>query len=239
MGQQAPGGLPAAGIRVFIVDDDPLSRTALRSFLDTIAGVSVVGEGSEAAEVAERLAALAPDVVLMDIQMTGTNGLELTRALLREHPDLRVLIVSVFPEDPYAVEALKVGASGYLHKRDVPAQLELALARVAAGETYLAPTVAPGLVRRLVHERRQGAPSPLLTSRELEVLGLLAAGASNKEIAAALKTTSRTVKAHVSRILQKLHVEDRTQAAVYALRLGLVPGSTTFPPSRSRRGNGA
>ncbi|WP_324716735.1 response regulator transcription factor [Carboxydochorda subterranea] len=229
-GKGQPGTAAEPARRVLVVDDDPLSRSALRSLLDTIPNVIVVGESSQASEAAQRVDSLQPDVVLIDIQMAGPNGLELTRSLVQRHPDLKVLMVSVLPEDPFAVEALKAGALGYLHKRDAGTHLEQALARVALGEVYLAPSVAPKLVRRLVHERVQGPSGQGLTPREREVLKLLAAGRSNKEIATALNVTPRTVKAHVSRILHKLHLDDRFQAALYALRSGIAPDPDAAAP---------
>lgn len=215
-----------------IVDDDPLACYALRVMVESVEGTVVVAEATGAHDAAQRAAASTPDVALVDIQMAGTDGLQLTRRLAEQHPTLKVLVVSVLPEDPYAIEALRSGACGYLTKDDVPAHLHDAILTVSRGSTYLRPSVAPGLLRRILRPDR-AARAPSLTAREREVLGLLAQGLSNKETAGALGATVRTVKAHISRLLQKLHVQDRTQAAILAVRMGLTdrPKGEELPDS--------
>ncbi|BAS28688.1 LuxR family transcriptional regulator [Limnochorda pilosa] len=207
---------------ILLVDDDPLSRGALRRLIGLVEGVVVAGEAAGPEEAREGVRRFHPDAVLMDVHMGHVNGFQVTRDLVREHPGLRVLVVSVLPENPYAVEAFRAGASGFLRKEDAPRRLAEAIRTVVQGETYLSPAVAPELVRELVRSRASGLDFPSLTPREQEILELLAQGLSNKEIAAVLHSTVRTVKAHVSHVLEKLNVDDRTQAAVLALRLGLV-----------------
>lgn len=209
-------------IRTLVVEDDPLARHALRGLIEGMEGILLVGEASAASEVMERIRTVSPDVVLMDLHMAGISGLQLTRGLVQQIPDIRVLVVSVLPENPYALEALKAGAAGYIRKEKAPEHLQEAIYRVSRGETYLSPAVAPALLRQLVRSQEAVTASVSLTPKEREVLHLVAEGRSNKEIATELKSTIRTVKAHVSRILRKLNVDDRTQAAIFAVRLGLV-----------------
>ena len=227
MAQVADELPPDVPIRVLVVDDDPLVRYTYRALLQEQTDVQVVWEassGEEAIAVAERAGL---DLVLMDLRMEGTDGLQAIRVLAARCPRTPILAISVLPENPYALEALKAGASGYLSKHDVVTHLSGAIRAVARGETYLPPNVALTLLRRVVDDER-GKPARPLTAREAEVLRLLAQGKSNKEIAVALRSTVRTVKAHVSRILAKLQVQDRTQAAILAVRLGLAD----FPVSR-------
>jgi len=215
--------MDADRITLLVVDDDPLSRGALRRLVEIIAGVTVAGEASGPEEALRAARELRPDVVLMDIQLGSHCGLDLTRRLLAEGLARHILVVSVLPENPYAVEALRAGAAGFLHKEQVTLHLEEAIRTVARGQTYLSPAAALQLVQALARTRASAPGDIALTPREQMVLALIAQGRSNKEIAATLRATVRTVKAHVSRILTKLNVEDRTQAAVLALRLGLVP----------------
>lgn len=209
-------------IRTLVVEDDPLVRRALRGLIDGMEGILLVGEASAGNEVMDRIRTLSPDVVLMDLHMAGLDGLQITRGLVQQIPEIRILVVSVFPENPYALEALKAGAAGYIRKEKAHEQLQEAICRVSRGETYLSPSVAPALLRQLVRSQEAVTASLSLTPKEQEVLHLVAEGRSNKEIATVLKSTVRTVKAHVSRILRKLNVDDRTQAAIFAVRLGLV-----------------
>lgn len=213
-------------VTILLVDDDPLSRGALRRFIQTMEGITVAGEASGAEDARRAVRELLPDVVLMDLQLGHLSGLDVTRQLLEEDPNRPILVVSVLPENPYAMEALRAGAAGFIRKEHVTAHLEEAIRTVARGQTYLSPATAVELVHQLIHSQSGSHSSPgdiSLTPRERTVLALIAQGRSNKEIAASLQTTVRTVKAHVSRILTKLQVEDRTQAAILALQLGLVP----------------
>ncbi|MEW6046436.1 MAG: response regulator transcription factor [Bacillota bacterium] len=224
-------------VRVLVVDDDPLVRYAFRALLESMEDVTVVGEASSGQGAVAKIKDTEPDLVLMDVHMDNMNGLQATRALVHQRAGTRVLVISVLPEDPYALEALRAGAFGYLRKEDVAHHLHEAILAVARGETYLSPNVAPDLLRRLV-QAQYGVTAPALTSKEAEVLRLLAQGNSNKEIAVTLGCTVRTVKAHVSRILDKLQVQDRTQAAILAVRLGLIGAPPAERPAR-REARGA
>lgn len=216
-------------IRVVVTDDQPLVRAGLVAILEAEHDIEVVGEAADGREAVDTVRRLDPDVVLMDIRMPGVDGIEATRCLSeRERP--RVLILTTFDLDEYVYEALKAGASGFLLK-DTPRQRLIEGVRiVAVGDALL----APGITRRLIEEFLHRPPKTVadrapfgdLTSREREVLGLIAHGMSNSEIAEALFVTEATVKTHVAHILTKLALRDRVQAVVAAYEHGLVqPGS--------------
>jgi DNA-binding NarL/FixJ family response regulator len=212
-------------VRVLIADDQALVRTGFRKILESEPDLEVVGEAADGAEAVERVAILRPDVVLMDIRMPRVDGLQATRQLAGR---TRVLILTTFDIDEYVYEALRAGASGFLLK-DAPAdQLVTGIRVVAQGDSLL----APAITRRLIEQfARRPPPSARpdtvaeLTTRELEVLRLLARGLSNAEIAHELIIGDATVKTHVARLLQKLGLRDRVQAVVLAYESGLVqPG---------------
>ncbi|MHA4816912.1 response regulator [Streptomyces aculeolatus] len=218
-------------IRVLIADDQVMVRQGFTVLLDAEPGIEVVGQAVDGTDAVAKAAELRPDVVLMDIRMPGLGGIEATRRLT-EPPDaaVRVLILTTFDLDEYVYEALRAGASGFLLKDASAAELAHAVRIVATGDALLAPAVT----RRLITEfaRLTRAPrAPLkdrvggLTERETEVLSLIAQGLSNAEIAERLVVAEQTVKTHVGRILTKLSLRDRTQAAVFAYETGLVrPG---------------
>ncbi len=209
-------------IRILIADDQELVRTGFRKILESEPGLEVVAEAADGGEAVEAVSLYRPDVVVMDVRMPRLDGIEATRAV---SAIARVLIVTTFDLDEYVFEAIRAGASGFLLK-DAPAEeLIRAIRVVAEGQALLAPSVT----RRLVEEfarRPRPAERPAafseLTPRELEVLGLLARGLSNVEIAAELVVGDATVKTHVARILQKLRVRDRVQAVVFAYEHGIV-----------------
>jgi len=220
-----------APIRVLVADDQHLVRTGFRMILDTEDDIEVVAEAADGAEAVELAARHRPDVVLMDVRMPQVDGIEATRRLaardVRDHA--RVLILTTFDLDDYVYAALRNGASGFLLK-DTPAEeLVRAVRVVAGGEALLAPSVT----RRLIEEFSRGPARPTpptelatLTEREHEVLGLMARGLSNAEIADELVLGETTVKTHVGRILTKLRLRDRVQAVVLAYESGLVtPGA--------------
>jgi DNA-binding NarL/FixJ family response regulator len=212
-------------IRVLIADDQELVRAGFRLILELQDDIEVVGEAGDGAEAAEAVRALEPDVVLMDVRMPETDGIEATRRLVMNGSRSRVLMLTTFDADEYVYDAMKAGASGFLLKNAPPAQLVAAVRATARGEAQ----VAPEIVRRMVDEfvrRPPPAEKPLrlgeLTDRELDVLKLVARGWSNAEIAATLFLSEATVRTHVSRILAKLELRDRTQAVVLAYESGLV-----------------
>ncbi|MGW5423246.1 response regulator [Streptomyces sp. NPDC003943] len=209
-------------IRVLLVDDHQVVRRGLRTFLEVQDDIEVVGEASDGAEGVARAEELRPDVVLMDVKMPGTGGIEALKQLRELGNPARVLIVTSFTEQRTVVPALRAGASGYVYKDIDPDALAGAIRSVHAGHVLLQPEVADALLSQ--DEQGQGGGTgrgSTLTEREREVLGLIADGRSNREIARALVLSEKTVKTHVSNILMKLDLADRTQAALWAVRHGL------------------
>lgn len=210
-------------ITVLIVDDHSVVRQGLRTFLGSEAGIEVVGEAADGAEAVEKARELVPDVVLMDIVMPGLNGIAATRQIAEISPTTRVLILTSFGEDDKVFPALKAGATGYLLKDATPEQLARAIRSVASGVVSLDPDVASRVLDEFSTLDRGVPRAATLTTREEEVLGLIGRGLSNQEIALQLGISVKTVKTHVSNVLSKLHLMDRTQAAIYAVRQGLLP----------------
>jgi DNA-binding NarL/FixJ family response regulator len=220
-------------IRTVLVDDQQLVRAGFRLILETERDIEVVGEAGDGREGVELARRTRPDVVLMDIRMPELDGVEATRILAATGPTApKVLILTTYDADEYVVEALRAGASGFLLKDAPPQQLIDAIRVIAAGDALLAPSVTRRLLDRFAPRlpaSRRNAEEALreLTEREVEVLGLVARGMANAEIADALSVTEATVKSHVSHILDKLDLRDRVQAVVLAFDVGLVePGAT-------------
>ncbi len=215
-------------IRVFIADDHPVVRRGIRSLLETETGLQVVGEAADGLAAAEAVQALRPDVVLMDLVMPVLDGIQATQRISECCPGVRVLVLTSFATDDKVFPAIKAGALGYLIKDSPPEELVRAIRQVQRGEPSLHPDIAQRLLQE-ISQTKQAAPQVAvqkpqvdpLTSRELEVLKLLANGLNNQEIAEALVISVATVYTHVSNILSKLHLASRTQAALYALREGL------------------
>lgn len=208
---------------LIIVDDHAIVRQGVRAFLDTQPDLKVVGE-AESGEEAIRLAAeQAPDVVLMDLVMPGMDGVEATRRVKQVSPRSRVIVLTSYHQDEHIFPAIRAGALSYLLKDVAPPELAEAVRKAARGEAVLHPRVAARVIQE-IHGAKRDAVNPFteLSERELEVLKLIADGASNEEIANRLVISEKTVKSHVSNVLSKLHVADRTQAAVYAWREGVV-----------------
>jgi DNA-binding NarL/FixJ family response regulator len=219
-------------IRVLIVDDQALVRAGFRMILESEPGIEIVGEASDGLEALEAVREHGPDVVLMDIRMPNLDGLEATRRLVGDDNSggPRVLMLTTFDLDEYVYEALRAGASGFLLKDTPPEQLVSAIEVIASGDALLSPTIT----KRVIEEFDRRPPASMsstppeledLTARELEVLGAIARGSSNAEIAKELFVSETTVKTHVARILMKLDLRDRVQAVVFAYESGLVqPG---------------
>lgn len=207
-------------IRVLLVDDHQVVRRGLRTFLEIQDDIEVVGEAGDGAAGVAQAESLRPDIVLMDIKMPGTDGIEALRKLRELANPARVLIVTSFTEQRTVVPALRAGASGYVYKDVDPDALAGAIRSVHAGHVLLQPEVAGALLSQEGPSGGQGR-SGSLTDREREVLALIADGRSNREIARALVLSEKTVKTHVSNILMKLDLADRTQAALWAVRHGL------------------
>jgi DNA-binding NarL/FixJ family response regulator len=221
----------ASVIRVLLVDDDALMRAGLASILSSDAAVDVVGEAADGRDAVERVDALRPDVVLMDVRMPEVDGITATRDVVAASPDTRVVILTTFEDDEYIFGALTAGASGFLLKRTTPESLIEAIKAVAAGDSLLSPSVT-----RRVIDRMAALPSgealldrrlEELTARERDVLEQIARGLSNAEIAGVLVIEESTVKTHVKRILLKLGLRDRVQAVIFAYESGLTrPGGS-------------
>jgi NarL family two-component system response regulator LiaR len=209
---------------VLLVDDHALVRRGVRAFLDTQPDISVVAEAGSGEEAVRLAGEHAPDVALMDLIMPGgMDGVEATRLLTARSPRTKVVVLTSYHDDEHIFPAIRAGALSYVLKEIGPEELADAVRKAARGEAVLHPRVASRVVREL-HGVRRDAPNAFqeLSDRELEVLRLIADGRSNAEIAGRLFVSEKTVKSHVSNILGKLHLADRTQAAVYAWRQGVV-----------------
>ncbi|MGH3389409.1 MAG: response regulator [Actinomadura sp.] len=211
--------------RVLIADDDHLMRAGLVELLGGDPTIEIIGQAATGREAVERTCRLAPDVVLMDVRMPDLDGIAATRELSRAAPDTRVLILTTFEQDDYIFGALRAGASGFLLKRTRPEDLIAAVHTIAAGDSLLSPSVTRRVIDRMA---RQPTPEltgqaglDALTPRERQVLGLIARGLSNREIAAALVVEESTIRTHVKRILMKLDLRDRVQAVIFAYETGL------------------
>ncbi|MEO5678381.1 MAG: response regulator transcription factor [Acidimicrobiales bacterium] len=223
------GGTPAtAPITVLIVDDHPIVRQGLRTYLSSRPGLEVVGEASDGDEAVAEAARLGPDIVLLDLVMPRAGGVEAIRRLRGGGERPRVVVLTSFAGDDQVVEAVRAGAVGYLLKDVPPAELEAAIRLVHQGGVLLDPSV----VGSLMAEVARAEPPPglgELTARERQVLALLAQGRSNRDLAAELYVSEKTVKTHVSSILAKLRLTDRTQAALFAVRHGLATDADPEP----------
>jgi len=227
---------PDGAITVLVADDHPVVREGLRSFLSARPGITVVGEAADTPSVVAAARVQSPDVVLVDLMMPG-DGIEAIRQLRALSPPPRVLVLTSFAGDDKVLPALRAGAAGYLLKDVRPADLEAAVRTVHQGGALLAPAVAT----RVLDQATSPRPSTVdddrlaeLTPREREVLALLARGLTNRQLAAELFVSEKTVKTHVSSILTKLRVADRTQAALYAVRHGLAGDPVDGDPNGAR-----
>ena len=222
--------------RVLIADDDDLMRAGLVELLSGDPSIEIVGEAATGREAVERARRLDPQVVLMDVRMPDLDGIAATRELARAVPATKVLILTTFEQDDYVFGALRAGASGFLLKRTRPEALIAAVHTIAAGDSLLSPSVTRRVIERVAQQ-----PTPDLTDearlseltpREREILGLVARGLSNREIAAALVVEESTIRTHVKRILMKLQLRDRIQIVIFAYETGMSqPASAASPPS--------
>jgi two-component system, NarL family, response regulator LiaR len=211
-------------ITVLLVDDHALVRQGVRAFLETQSDIAVVAEAGSGEEAVRLAAEQAPDVALVDLIMPGMDGVEATRRLKARSPSTNVVVLTSYHDDEHVFPAIQAGALSYILKEVGPNELADAVRKAASGEAVLHPRVAARVVRELQGARRELKPNVFhdLSDRELEVLKLIAEGLSNAEISGRLFISEKTTKNHVSNILGKLHLADRTQAAVYAWRQGVV-----------------
>jgi DNA-binding NarL/FixJ family response regulator len=210
--------------RVLLADDHTLVRAGIRALLEKLPGVEVAGEASDGREVLDLIKAQQPDVVLMDISMPGLNGLQALARITRDFPQVRVIILSMHPNDEYVLQALKSGASGYLLKRAAAAELSAALQTVVSGQIYLSREIAGQFRKHFPLEQIARSTSPLeqLTSRQREILQLLAEGQTTKAIAPILKLSEKTVEYHRAKLMARLNIFDIPGLVRFALRTGLV-----------------
>jgi DNA-binding NarL/FixJ family response regulator len=209
-------------VKVLIADDQTLFRSGLARLLDEDPRVQVVGQAIDGADVVKRAAALKPDVVLMDLKMPGVDGIEATRRIATEHPEIKVLVLTTFDADSYVLQALRAGASGYVLKDSQPAAIVSSILAVMSGERVMATAVANRVLDMLTGTTTTKEFYDGLTAREIEILKLLATGQPNKQIARRLGISEKTVRNHVSHMYEKLQIYDRSQAVLYAVRKGLV-----------------
>lgn len=208
-------------IRILIADDHTLVRAGLRALLDSEPGMKVVGEAADGMDAVNRAGTLKPDVILLDLVMPRKDGIEAITEICNMTPGARILVLTSYTDDDKVFPAIKAGALGYLLKDSEPHELLQAIRNVYAGEPSLAPTIARKLMRELQQPPNLPPAEHPLSEREVQVLRLVAQGLSNKEIADRIVVSERTVRAHVSNILNKLHLANRTQATLYAIREGL------------------
>ena len=209
--------------RVLLVDDHPLVRNGLRALLASVPGMMVVGEATSGEEAITQAAELQPDIILMDLHMPGLNGVEATRRIAQAHPHIGILVLTMLEDDASVFAAMRAGARGYLLKGADQAEVLRAISVVAHGEAIFSPSIAQRLMRYFANMQPilPQAAFPDLTEREREILGLIALGKSNAEIAEDLVLSPKTVSNHVSNIFSKLQVVDRAQAVLRARQAGL------------------
>jgi DNA-binding NarL/FixJ family response regulator len=214
-------------VRVLLADDHTLVRAGLRKLLESVPDVEVVGEAQDGLELLELAASLQPDLVVLDIAMPGLNGLETASRLTRSAPAIRVMMLSMHQSEEYVRQALRCGAAGYLLKDAAPMELEIAVAAVMRGETYLSPVVSKGVVSDYVKRLREDdTPGVQLTPRQREVLQLIAEGHSTKEIARRLDLSVKTVETHRSQLMKQLDIHEIAGLVRYAMRAGLISPDT-------------
>ena len=210
-------------LRILLADDHALVRAGIRSLLQEMAGIEVVAEAGDGLETVRLTALHQPDLVLMDVAMKNANGLEATLEIRRQFPAVKVLILSMYTNEEYVVQALRAGASGYMVKDSAPLELELAINAIKAGDTYLSPPVSRQVVesymQRVGGEVTSAEP---LTPRQREVLQFIAEGKSTKEVAYQLKLSVKTVETHRRQIMERLNVHDIPGLVRYAIKAGLV-----------------
>ena len=209
-------------IRVMLADDHILMREGIRQLLEFDGSIKIIGEANDGEECLANLQSLNPQVLLLDINMQGKNGIEVLEEIKNKKIDVKVLILTVHTEIEYLIKAVDIGVDGYILKDSESAELKRAINAVMNGEKYIQPKLIPALNNRLISRDKDKDKIASLTNRELEVLIQVANGLFNKEIATSLNITERTVKNHISNIFKKIDVSDRTQAAVFAIKNDII-----------------
>jgi two-component system, NarL family, response regulator NreC len=213
-------------LKVLLVEDHAIVREGVRALLDEEPDIDIVGEAADGSEAVALAQTLRPDVVLMDLNLPGVGGIEATHQLRQLFPDVRVLVLSMYDSEEYVFRALRAGASGYVLKQSTSAELVLALRAVAAGSTFLSPSISQILIsdymRRAQAEEPNGAALNILTPREREVLHLVAHGLTNRQVAQRLHISIKTVETHRGNMMQKLDVHDRAGLVKFAIENGLI-----------------
>lgn len=216
-----------ADIRVLLVDDHQLVRTGMRFLLNEVPGMIVIGDTGDGRSALESIAALQPNIVLMDISMPELNGLEATTRIAKEFPLSRVIILSMHANEEYVLQALRAGAAGYLVKNAAPEELELAIRAVARGETYLSPAISRHVVEELLGGAKNNAsPVDVLTPRQREILQLVAEGKTTKQIAVTLGVSIKTIESHRTQLMDRLDIHELAGLVRFAIRHGLTNGET-------------
>lgn len=209
-------------IKIMLADDHVLMREGIRQLLEFDGSIEVIAEANDGEECMEKLQEVKPQVLLLDINMPRKNGIEVLEEIKKANMDVKVLILTVHNEVEYLLRAVDIGVNGYILKDSESAELKKAINIICNGESYIQPKLIPALNNRLVARDIDKDKIEALTSRELEVLALIANGMFNKEIAIALNISERTVKNHISNIFRKIEVSDRTQAAVFAIKNDII-----------------
>jgi DNA-binding NarL/FixJ family response regulator len=214
---------PMNPIRILLCDDHLLIRASLKSLIGEFPGIDVVGEAGDGREALEHVARLRPNVVVMDIAMPGLNGLEATRRLVKEHPQVRVVMLSMHADESHVLQALRAGASGYVLKGSAPRELEMAIEAVARGEIFLSPAISKHVIDVYLN-RAEGQTNSLdlLTPRQREILQLIAEGRSSKQIAQMLDASVKTIESHRASLMERLDIHEVAGLVRYAIRHGLV-----------------
>ena len=205
-------------IRILLVEDHTMVRKGLRSLLENETGIEVVDEAGNGREAIQKVESLKPDIVVMDISMPTLNGLDATRQIKRQHPDMKILILTMHTAEEYVFEVLDAGASGYVVKQSAPNELVTAIHAVSRGETYLSPKVSGLVVQEILNGVRKKKKEPRLTEREREIVQLIAEGHSNREIADTLHISIKTVDTHRSNLMEKLDLHSIADITRYAIR---------------------
>ena len=209
-------------IRVLLADDHVLVRAGIRALLDSLGGIQVIAEASDGREALRLIETQPPDVVMMDIAMSGLNGLEAAARIRKEFPNVRVIILSMHANEEYVMQALRAGAAGYLLKDAAITELELAVRAVARGETYLSPTVSKHVVDYVQRTGGESSPLEQLTPRQREILQLIAEGRTVQDIARLLTISVKTVETHRAQLMERLGIHDIAGLVRYAIRVGLI-----------------